>query len=170
MRFSFITGIFIILSFGLQRVRQRAEYSTRDSKSTVGNSSDQVALFDDVALGDIHEQSVIIGRVERIILCGERGNKDYKRPVSLNAENKDIITAKYPFLGEEGECFAFSSDNFVQETKKFKDVIATIDLTVTNDKLTIDKDIHTELENIVVDTCSRSKSNRNARKRTQTSF
>ena len=153
-------------------MRQRAEYSTRSNKNSFSSSSSEIGLFDDVAVMEKDEQSFVIGRVERIVLRGERGRKYYKRPVMLNADNKDkldITIAKYPFLGEEGECFAYSLDNCLLETKKFKDVIASVDLTATNDKLLMEKDVHAEIETVVDDACSRTRTSRNARKRTQTS-
>ena len=70
---------------------------------------------------------------------------------------------------KEGECFAYSLDNCLLETNKFKDVIACIDLTATDDKLLMEKDVHAEIEKVVDDACSRTRTSRNARKRTQTS-
>ena len=84
-------------------MRQRAEYSTRSNKNSFSSSSSEIGLFDDVAVMEKHEQSFVIGRMERIVLRGERGRKEYKRPVMLNTDNKDkldITIAKYPFLGE----------------------------------------------------------------------
>lgn len=135
----------------LKRVRQRQEFSRRDVDSNKKAGEDYVSLFTDYALIDKRKATFMVGRIERMVLCGSNGRKDYKRPEPLNSANKERITVlvrEYELV-DEGECiFSSSQTNLI--SRDFKDILCEVNLTVTSsDDLAMEKDDFATIKQIV---------------------
>ena len=74
----------------LKLVRQRTEYE-RVSIPSLHERQNEIHLFQDFAFISESKTSFLLLIIRRIILSGKYGSKDYKKPVNVDAENKDCI-------------------------------------------------------------------------------
>ena len=115
-------------------MRQRTEYDKAGPGCRENEDSREVCLFEDYAfMNKTVSDKFIIGHIERIQLQGEHGLKDYRRPVDINADNKDklhctvmefqvtSVSDQGMFLNMESKCL---------RKRKFKDIICKVDLHV----------------------------------------
>ena len=72
----------------LKRVRQRTE---RVSIPSLHERQNEIHLFQDYAFISESKTSFLLFKIQRIILSGMYGSKDYKKPVNVDAENKDLL-------------------------------------------------------------------------------
>ena len=74
-------------------MRQRHEYDTRRLRAQPeSTSTHQVCLYRDYAYIDRTSKTVKLGKVNRIILSGQHGHKDYRLPVQYDHEKKELLT------------------------------------------------------------------------------
>ena len=98
----------MLLFSRLKRIRQRNEF-TRAGQAAADACATDVQLFEDCALIDWDDRSFILRTIERIVLIGDYGCKDYKLPVPINSDKKDILEVKVSIYCRihkgEGECY-----------------------------------------------------------------
>ena len=127
----------------LSRIRQRSEFNRKEISNA--NGTNVMSLFEDFAFLDKTNGNYLVGRVEKIILNGDHGKKDYLRPVQLKSEKKDkfeVIVCKYrKVVYQDGE-FHFDYLKTELITVKFKEALSPVNLTLDGDKLLLSKDEH----------------------------
>ena len=88
--------------YRLDRVRQRHEYDTRRLAAQPGETpSNCVCLYSDYAYIDRISKSFKLGKVNRIVLAGQHGRKDYILPVEYNHVKKaslSVIISPYELV------------------------------------------------------------------------
>ena len=117
----------LIIFYRLRRVRQRQEFDTRRTAPRHGDG--QVSLHDDYAF--VHDKVLCVGSLQRLILAGDFGQKDYKLPVPYGHTNKDKLTAVFSQFMETGNddnsYYFIPSDNTI--TVKFSSIFSHVNLT-----------------------------------------
>ena len=120
----------LMIDFRLLRVRQRHEFDTKRSVGEIRSGT--VNLYDDY--GFLHEKALYLGSVQRIILAGQFGNKDYKEPVTydhLNKEKLTIMLSIYESTDNSGSQLGYVASGKTITTK-FTNIISHVNLTFEN--------------------------------------
>ena len=75
-------------------MRQRHEYDTKRGRDWVGidEATTKVSLYNDYAYIEQGCHTFNIGKVQRIVLSGQYGRKDYTAPVEYAHPNRDKLT------------------------------------------------------------------------------
>jgi hypothetical protein len=89
----YLKFIFFTFINRLQRVRQRQQYGRPDNDSESGLSKDSntIELFGDYVIYDKTKKHFLVGNLVRVILDGQNGKVEYRRPVSYQDPKKQKI-------------------------------------------------------------------------------
>ena len=79
-------------------MRQRQQYQTEDHAST--SSGNSVCLFNDYAVLDSENKALVLGNLIRMVLNGNHGRVEYKRPVNYDDPKKQSITCYFHVYSE----------------------------------------------------------------------
>ena len=121
----------------LHCIRQRNEFD-RQLKVVEGSyPQDKICPFDDYVFVDRKAKTFVFANIERILLEGSHGSKDYKRPVEMDHENKEKLVCKVKEFEnipvEDGSQLTLAEKSPV--SRKFIDIICHADLHMTNDNI-----------------------------------
>lgn len=155
---SFLMNVGIYLHhdfyFRLERVRQRQEYNAEEQPVSRVRGDGQVALFEDYAVLD-RATNFRIGNLVRLVLAGNHGPVEYRRPVSYEDPKKDKITAflqLYEQVSQDGVELRGVYDLKSSEPKPFpfSDLLSHVNLTIAeNNRLEIATEELSEIESNV---------------------
>ena len=122
----------------LKRVRQRTEYE-RVSIPSLNERQNEINLFQDYTFISESKTSFLLLNIQRIILSGKYGSKDYKKPVKIDSENKDLLEC----IGREFiECRTMgNTDSGIEynvstnlKQVRFSNVLCEVDLIINDEK------------------------------------
>lgn len=71
-------------------MRQRQQYQKTEGPESA-SSGNSVCLFNDYAVLDRGKMTFVLGNLIRMVLNGNHGRVDYKRPVNYNDSKKQFI-------------------------------------------------------------------------------
>ncbi len=83
----------------------------RAQATSQSNATNSLSLFDDFAFTVDGGETLIVGRVERVMLDGNHGKKDYFQPVELDLEKKEnieVTISRYEMLESGDGEFVFA--------------------------------------------------------------
>lgn len=149
----------------MARVRQRQEFSRSETRAKPTADGQYVSLFADYAFIDGTATSFQIGRVDRMILEGAHGRKNYKKPEPLNSEKKDklmVLVSEYE-LKDEDQCI-FSAVQSNQTTRSFKEILCEVTLRVlASGDLQMEKEEYKTISSLVAQVRGRREARRRGR-------
>lgn len=115
-------------------------------------SGNSVCLFNDYAVLDSEKKAFVLGNLVRMVLNGNHGCVEYKRPVNYDDPKKESITCYFHVYGEvtrDGSVVrgAYESSSSALQQFPFSDIITHTNMSVTEDgTLTITEEELTEIE------------------------
>lgn len=112
-------------------MRQRQEYATRPSGVSDVPS---VALYEDYAIVDKSEKTFVLGNVQRMVLKGQYGAKDYRLPVPYTSPQKDSLSVHVQFyekVGSSSTGHLYSLTEVVRVVK-FSDILSHVNMKVSD--------------------------------------
>ena len=128
-----IETTFMFFISRLTRVRQRHEYHTR--RLGQSETPDLVSLHKDYAIMCPGEETYRLLKIQRIILAGQYGTKDYRLPVEYNHSKKDsLIVWGTPYNQVKAdESGTFFVDGTGIQKVKFSSIFCHVNLQSCND-------------------------------------
>lgn len=135
----------------LERVRQRQQYQRTEGHASASSGS-SVCLFNGYAVLDREKKAFVLGNLVRMVLNGNHGRVDYKRPVNYDDSKKQSITCYfhvYNGVTRDGSVVRGVYKPSLSDVHEFSfsDIISHTNMSVTEEGiLTIPEEELTEIE------------------------
>ena len=135
----------------LERVRQRQQYQTTEGLASA-SSGNSACLFNDYAVLDREKMAFVLGNLIRMVLNGNHGRVDYKRPVNYDDSKKQSIICYFHVYSEvtrDGSVVRGKYKPSLSDIHEFpfSDIISHTNMSITEEGiLTIPEEELTEIE------------------------
>ncbi len=109
----------------------------RAQATSQSNATNSLSLFDDFAFTVDGGETLIVGRVERVLLEGNHGKKYYFQPHELDSEKKEnieVTISRYEMLESGDGEFVFALHKTQLTTIKLKYTLVQVNLVASADE------------------------------------